>query len=149
MTATRQTPGAKQERAITPYRIVASVLLAAAVVGVGWAFSEHRETDDISVIDTAVAYVEPAPGETALRQDRIFVRLQENFTGVLFVNRVEIPEDQLDRSEGVNTMSYTPTRESETGELPGGRVEVWVEYWDINETRADSRTSPAWTYNVS
>ena len=141
--------GDTMERAVTPYRIVVSILLAAAVVGVGWAFTAHNEKDDVTVVDTAIAYVEPGPGETALRQDRIFVRLEPEYTGVLFVNRVEIPEDQLDRSEGPNTMSYTPTRDSETGELPGGRVEVWVEYWEVTRTRADARTSTAWFYSVS
>lgn len=135
-------------RAITPYRVVVSLLLAAAVVGVGWAFTEHREVEPLIVRDAAVALVEPGEGEQALRQDRIFVQLDPAYTGVLFVNGVEIPADQINRAAGVHTLEYVPGPDSETGPLPAGLNRATVEFWELSRTRAASR-SYSWSFNVT
>lgn len=134
--------------AITPYRMAVSVLLACAIVGIWWAFTAHEEIDEVTVRDSAVAYIEPEDGEQALRQDRIFVRLAPNYTGTLFVNGAEIPEDQLDRSEGPHTMGYTPSASSETGPLPPGVARVRVIFWEIERDRSASR-SYGWSFTVT
>lgn len=135
-------------RAITPYRVAVSILLAVAVAGVGWAFTEHNEVDGPVVRDAAVTVVEPGEGEQALRQDRVFVQLDQTYTGVLFINGIEIPEDQLNRAAGLHTMEYVPGPDSATGLLSAGVVQARVEFWELTRNRASSR-SYGWSFNVT
>ena len=65
--------------------------------------------------------MQPAPDELALRQDRIFVQLDDDYTGVLLVDGVEIPEDQTRpprRPEHGGLHAWSGT---ETGALRTGR----------------------------
>lgn len=134
---------------ITPYRIGVSVLLslALAIMYVGFTSSVDRTPED-SARDQRVESVEPVADGTALRQSRIFAQLAANYTGILIVDGTEIPEDQLDRREGLNTVSYTPGPGTETGALkPGQRCAVVV-YWPASSTRAVSSQSYRWCWQV-
>jgi hypothetical protein len=148
MTASRDARTPSIREAFTLYRIVVTLLLSAAVVGIGWAFSEHNEVDAPVVRHSAVAVVEPGENEQALRQDRIFVQLDPKYTGVLFVNGLEIPEDQVNRAAGLNTIEYTPTPDSATGSFEPGVVRARVEFWELTRTRAES-SSYQWSFNVA
>lgn len=134
---------------ITPYRVIVSVLLAsaAAMLYVGFVSSVDRTPED-TLRDQRVVTVEPAADGSALRQSRIFVQLADNYTGVLVIDGREIPEDQLDRREGLNTVGFTPGPGLEIDELnPGERCAVVV-YWPASSTREASSTSYRWCWQV-
>lgn len=137
------------KRFLTPYRAFVSVALAAALamLVVGFMSSVDRKPED-SARDQRVETVEPIADGTALRQSRIFAQLASNYTGILVVDGREIPEDQLDRSEGLNTVSFTPGPGTETGALdPGQRCAVVV-YWPSASTREVSSQSYRWCWQV-
>ena len=137
------------KRLITPYRVFVSLALALAIamLYVGFVTSVDR-TPESSARDQRVVTVEPIADGTALRQSRIFVQLAENYTGILVIDGYEIPEDQLDRREGLNTVAFAPGPGTETGALkPGQRCAVVV-YWPASSSREVSSQSYKWCWQV-
>jgi len=133
---------------VTPYRAVVSVLLAAAAAGIVTAVTMSVDEDTVAITDNRVVLVRPEPDSNALRQERIFARVAETYTGVLEVDGVEIPEDQLDRREGLSSIGYTPGPGTETGALDPGRRCATVIFWPIASTRADADTH-RWCWEVN
>jgi hypothetical protein len=138
---------AGKKRFVTRYGIVVSLLLAAAAAAlyIGVVSSVDHKTE-ITNSQNVVA-VRPADGDSALRQARIFAELKSGFTGILIVDGIEIPEDQLDRLEGINTVGFTPGAGTEISELTPGRRCATVVYWLVEGTRADAE-SYQWCWQV-
>ncbi len=134
---------------ITPYRLVVSSLLALAVamLYVGFVSSVDRTPQD-SARDQRVVQVLPEADGTALRQSRIFAQLAADYTGILVVDGTEIPEDQLDRREGLNTVAYTPGPGTETGALKPGQKCAVVVYWPASSSREVSSQNYTWCWQV-
>ena len=130
--------------------IVLSLLVAVAVVGIGYAFSLNEEGGQPVLKDTAVARVFPEPGDQVLRQDTIYVELEVPYTGVLRIDETEIPEDQLERLQVGNTtrVAYTPGPGTETGALRPGRHSATAIFWEADKTRQQARTF-GWNFSVS
>jgi len=136
-------------RFITPYRVIVSLVLAtaAAVLYVGATSSVDRKTEDEQT--GVITRVEPASGETALRQARIVATLQDDYTGVLVLDGVEIPEDQIDRREGLNIVAFTPGEGTETGILEPGRRCAVIVYWNaLTSTREAGSQNYQWCWNA-
>jgi hypothetical protein len=70
------------------------------------------------------------------------------YTGVIKLDGVEIPEDQLERIDALNQVFYTPGPEKETGALRPGRHTATVEFWQIGKTREEGTRSYTWVFNV-
>ncbi|HVE93310.1 MAG TPA: hypothetical protein VNB24_00210 [Acidimicrobiales bacterium] len=132
----------------TPYRVVVSMLLAAAAAGIITAVTMSVDEETVGIPDTRVVLVRPEPNSNALRQERIFARVADTYTGVLEVDGVEIPEDQLDRREGLSAIGFTPGPGTETGALDPGRRCARVIFWPIASTRAES-ASHQWCWEVN
>lgn len=132
----------------TPYRVVVSVILAAAIAGIVTAVTMSVDEESVGIADNRVVFVRPEPDSNALRQERIFARVADTHTGVLEVDGVEIPEDQLDRREGLSSIGYTPGPGTETGALDPGRRCATVIFWPITSTRADAATH-RWCWDVN
>jgi len=127
-------------RIVTPYRAVISVLLAGAFAGLWFAFTTSEDGTDPAITDSRVLVVRPEPDSIALRQERIFASVADEYTGVLEVDGIEIPEDQLDRREGLSSIGYTPGPGTETGALKPGPRCATVIFWPITATRAQADT---------
>ena len=138
---------AGKKRFVTPYRVAVSLLLAlaAAVLYIGVVSSVDHKTEITN--SRNVVAVRPPADATVLRQTRIFAELKAGFTGILIVDGVEIPEDQLDRLEGANTVGFTPGEGTEIGELKPGRRCATVLYWQAAATRG-SAESYEWCWQV-
>ncbi|MEY2425868.1 MAG: hypothetical protein QOI61_1440 [Actinomycetota bacterium] len=146
MTQTKSLPAGKNPL-VTPYRVAVSLLLAAAAaalyIGVVSSVDHKTEiTNSQNVLD-----VRPAANDTALRQARIFAKLKAGYTGILIVDGVEIPEDQLDRLEGIDTVGFTPGSGTEIGALKPGRRCATVVYWSVEASRS-SAESYEWCWQV-
>jgi len=130
-------------------RLVLSLILAAAVVTLAVGFSMHTDNDDeVAVSDAAVEAVIPASGDLDLRQARIGVDLAPGYTGILQVDGVEIPEDQLERVEALNQVFFTPREGTETGQLFPGRHQATAVFWPAGQTREAASRSVNWTFSV-
>jgi hypothetical protein len=131
---------------VTPRRVLISLLAAAAVVGIGWAFSNSEPDSEVRFV-TGVQSVFPPPGDLDLRQVRITADLSPGFTGVLQIDGVEVPEDQLERIEALNQVSYTPGEGKEVERLSPGSHCATVVFWRIAESRDRSRRHE-WCFDV-
>ena len=130
--------------------IIMSVLVAMAVVGIGYAFSQNEGSGQPVIKDSAVSRIFPEPGDQVLRQDTIFVELHVPYTGVLRIDETEIPEDQLQRIQVGNTtrVAYTPGPGTETGALRPGRHSATAIFWEETKSRREARTF-GWNFSVS
>jgi hypothetical protein len=133
---------------ITLRSVVISVLLAAAGAGIFFAFTSSKDEPPPVRVGGAVEAVSPQPDTLALRQDTITADLAAGYTGVLLVRGVEIPEDQLHRTPGLNLVSYTPGPDTETGPLAPGKARLTVVYWPTAETREASSERFTWEITV-
>ena len=139
-------PAARQP-IFTLRRIVISLLIAVGVGGLILAFSE-AESEPPTVTVPGVESVSPRPGTFALRQDRVIADLQTGFEGVLQIDGVEIPEDQLQRTTELGIVSFAPGPEKEFEQLAPGRHRARVVFWPISEGRGDSNRTYDWVFNV-
>ena len=129
-------------------RIVMSVAVAAAVVGIVFAFQLHEETEEPVRVGT-VQRVYPPAGQSMLRQDTVYADLTFPYTGVLVIDDIEIIEPQLKRIQvgDATRLSYTPGPDTLTGALALGRTHhAVVRYW-LPE-RPDEVSGYSWDFTV-
>ena len=139
-------PAARQP-IFTLRRIVLSLLVAVGVAGLIFAFTE-AESEPPTVTIPGVESVSPRPGSLALRQDRIIADLQSGFDGILQIDGVEIPDDQLQRTIELGIVSFAPGPEKEFERLAPGRHRVRVVFWPVSEGRGESNRTYEWFFNV-
>jgi hypothetical protein len=133
---------------ITLRRIVISLLLAGSFFGIFYAFTRPTDNQQPGLIDQAVRHIDPPAGALVLRQTEISFDLDPTYTGILIIDKREIPEDQLTRIAGLNRVAFTPADGKEITELaPGPHTAVAV-FWPSNRTREDAGRQYPWNFNV-
>ena len=143
------TTAAHPTRLLTPRRAVITLLLAVSVGALVLGFQSHQEeSDTVEVRDAAVSRVFPRPGDINVRQDAVGYELAFGYTGVLQIDRVEIPEDQIDRIAGINRVSFTPGAAKELESLTAGRHCATAVFWRDSESRERNRTY-TWCFNAA
>lgn len=135
-------------RLLTPRRVVSSVLLAVAFVGIYTAFVLHDDSPNPKLRPSAVRAVSPDPGSLQLRQTEIFAELQPQYRGTLAVNGTVIPDDQVEVIDGLNRISFTPGEGRELERLPPGRTCAVVSFEQVTDPEIDPG-SFRWCFNVS
>lgn len=132
-------------------KVVIGLLLALAVGLIAVAGQLRGEPTEPQLLDAAVEEVIPADGSpAAVLQARIGIDLAPGWTGVLRINGIEIPEDQLDRNDPLNQVFFTPGEGKEIERLAPGPVVVHALIWraGFGETRDDGRTV-TWRFRAS
>jgi len=128
-------------------RIIIAVLVAGALVGLGWAFNSASKTNPSSSQTTrAVQEVFPPPGDLDLRQVTVGVRLAPGYTGDLFVDGKRVPDDELHREPALYQLTLRP-RPGGQFNLGPGRHCAAVRYWLLAQPD-DKRDSPPWCFNL-
>jgi hypothetical protein len=138
---------ALREGIVTRRRVIISILVAIALGGVVFAFSEAGD-EPVTVTVRGVESVFPAQGSLALRQDRVMADLEQDLDGVLKIDGVEIPEDQLDRTPELGQVSFTPGEGKEFERFDAGRHRATVVFWSVSEGRGVSDREFTWAFNV-
>ena len=135
-------------------RIVITCAVLFCLAGVVFAFSKVSRddgTNDIAVTESGpVEQLIPPRNSEILRQDVTGVDLRPGWTGVLIVNGVEIPEDQLDLDnlESLGQVLFTPGEDKAVEQYEAGENCVTAVVWRVDESRADSRNVD-WCFNVT
>ncbi len=135
-------------------RTLITIVVIGALAGVVFAFSQVNRDDgsnDVAVSETGpVEQLIPPRGSEILRQDVTGVDLRPGWTGVLIVNGVEIPQDQLDTAnlESLGQVLYTPGDGKAVERYDAGENCVTAVIWRVEESRADSRNVD-WCFNVT
>jgi hypothetical protein len=133
-------PAKRVEKLLTARRAVISLLLAGCLAMLVYAFTISKDEAVPAVRDSAIVRVFPDDGDINLRQDAIGVELAFGYTGSIRLDRVEIPDDQLDTIPGINRISYTPGAGKEIPALSPGRHCATATFWRDSESRERGRT---------
>lgn len=139
-------PASGLRELLTFRRVVSSVLLAGAFVGLVIAFQLHDDSPNPRLRPSAIRAISPEQDTLQLRQTEIFVELDPSYTGSLIVNGTQIPDDQLDVIKGLNRYSFTPADGREVKTLPPGRNCIVVTFASVG---GGSPGSYQWCFNVS
>lgn len=119
-------------------------LLIIAAGGFVLAFSGTKRPTQPS--GNAVVRVTPPPGDLDLRQASVSVTLAAGYTGNLFVDGAQVPEDELHREPVLYQITLQP-RPGGQFNLGPGRHCASVTYWPL-ATPNDTRNSPPWCFNL-
>jgi hypothetical protein len=112
------------------------MIVASLVVFVGME-ADTKSTSDPDALPSEIVSTQPAPGTLSKPQQAVAVDLRSDLTGVLIIDGVEIPEDQLSRPTQ-SSMAFQPGPEREITRFAAGTHHVVVVYWPTIRTRDDS-----------
>lgn len=90
----------------------------------------------------------PADGAEALQQVQVGIDLGAAYTGTLYVDGIEVPEEQLVRVEALNQLFFAPGDGQLIEEWRPGRNCVRAIVWPIVEGRSESRDVD-WCFEVT
>jgi hypothetical protein len=147
--------------------LLASLGVAVGIVLVVVGVSRSVTGRDQQRLPEPIESVEPIRGATqAPQQTQVFVDLQEGFTGILFIDDIELETVSLDELGGLAepgqqitlppkavfepgnfTISYTPVEDGPIESFTQGLHTAMVRYWPIAEGPARAR-SYSWTFYV-
>lgn len=127
-------------------RIIMTLIAAAAVGGLVFAFSAPKQ-EAIPNQPPAIESVFPLSGNLELRQVAIVADLAPGYTGYLAVDGKEVPEDQTQFVDALNTITLRPTPGSDFAEFTPGPHCATVYYRKIGDPREDSE-SYRWCFSL-
>ena len=127
-------------------RIVMSLLVAAAIGGLWWVVTAPQGADGPTLPSTVEA-VSPEGGNLDLRQATIAADLAPGYTGYLMIDGVEVPRDDLQIVDALNSVALRPTPESDYAELAPGAHCATVVYHRIGEPESVS-DSFRWCFDL-
>ncbi len=136
---------------LTRRRAVITAVLAVAAGLLVWSATLNAGDEEVALTESAVEAVTPTNGATlVLRQSEVSADLATGWTGVLQIDGVEIPQDQLRQDTGgLNLLSFAPGPGKEIEELDAGTHVATVLIWqEPAETRDDAR-SVSWRFTVA
>ncbi len=111
--------------------------MAAAVAGLVFAFTAPDPREDQPKPD-AVERVFPQPGDRDLRQTTIVADLAPGYTGYLLIDGVEVPLDDIQFVDALNTVTLRPQPGSDYETLRPGPHCVTVVYRLIGKPVTES-----------
>lgn len=129
-------------------RIVVVLAVLAAVAALIFAVVESDTGTDPELTTSAVEELIPGRGDLEVRQARVGIDLAPGYTGVLVINGVEIPEDQLERVEPLNQIFFQPREGREIEAFEAGQVCVVAVYWREDGERSEGQ-STQWCFDVA
>ncbi len=123
-----------------------ALIVAAAVGGLVFAFTAPDPKNDEPKPE-AIEMVFPQPGDRDLRQTTIVADLAPGYTGYLLMDGVEVPQDDIQFVDAINTVTLKPTEVSDYRTLSSGTHCVTVVYRRIGEPR-DQSISYRWCFSI-
>lgn len=124
-----------------------TLIAAVAVGGLVYAFSGPTQEEAPGPPPAGVESVTPAGGDLDLRQVTIAADLAPGYTGYLLMDRVEVPRDDLQFVDALNTITLRPLPDSDYEVLQPGRHCATVVYRRIGQPESDS-SSYNWCFNL-
>jgi hypothetical protein len=136
----------------TRFRIVAAALVAFAVTAFVLAYFTAQEGGEDPVLESGgVDFVEdffPERNAQVPQQSSVGIDLESDWTGTLVINGVEIPEDELQVTDELGLVQYTPGDGKAVEELRTGTNSVTAVVWPRSESRETASQNIVWTFEV-
>jgi hypothetical protein len=132
-------------------RVLTFVIAVLAIGAIVYAAQLAQTGDDVDEPVLSGADVEaliPPRNSEILAQEPLGIDLAPGYTGVLIVNGIEIPEDQLIRRNGLDEILYRPSGDDAAVEYVAGENCVVALVWPVEESRLEARTV-SWCFNVT
>lgn len=104
------------------------------------------EGSDDDTRDAAIERFLPDQGDQIFQQAPVGLDLAPGFDGTLALNGVAIPEDQLDKTEALNLVLFTPGPDKEVQQYDEGPNCVIATFWPTSDPQAV--TSRSWCFTV-
>ena len=114
-----------------------TLIAAVAVGGIVFAFSGPTQDDGVTK-PAAIESVFPVAGNLELRQVRISADLAPGYTGYLAIDGNEVPEDDVQFVDALNSLTLRPQPGSDFERLAEGSHCATVFYRRIGQPRASS-----------
>jgi hypothetical protein len=127
-------PARAQRRKLVehPGRVAIVIITLAVVVALGAALLSGSDTDTRNErvgFPMAVEDVTPRPGELIRPLDTITADLHDGLTGVLLIDRQEVPLDQLEIVKPLSQISFRPGPDKDLQRFEPGVHTATVLYW--------------------
>ena len=135
-----------------PGRVAVVVVVVLVVVNLGIVLLNESDTTQTGpkALPADVEAVNPTPNSLTGLVDDVSADLADRYTGVLVIDGVEIPEDQLERVVGIQTVSFRPGPDKIISRFRAGVNTVTVKYWDGRlQDRPASPFSYTWSFRAS
>jgi hypothetical protein len=131
--------------------IIAVTLLVVLNLGVFLLNESDTSTPGRQSLPADIEAISPLPGQLTGLVDTVTVDLADRYTGVLVIDGVEIPEDQLERVAGIQTVSFRPGPGKEISAFRAGDNTVTVKYWNgrLVDRPTTGLYSYSWTFRAS
>jgi len=147
--------------------LIASLIIACCLVGVGYAVSLSVTGKARLGLPATIEEIDPVREATQVpAQTQVFVDLKSGYTGVLVIDGLELQTVNLDDlrdpknpgrqisvppvttyEAGNATLTFHPSDDAPIKEFTEGQHVVQVIFWKVTENRASAR-SYSWTFNV-
>lgn len=125
--------------------VVGGLLLAVNVLIIA---GVSQRDNSQPLLPTAIEELIPKPGDLVSPQSTIGVNLRDDLTGVLQLDGVEIPQDQVVEQPTLGIITFKPGPDKELSKLPQGRRKITVVYWARSSTREKGATAYTWSFDV-
>jgi hypothetical protein len=134
-----------------PWRV--AIVLGTLLLLVNFAILLLASTDTsqsgLQPLPRGIESISPERGELTGLVDTITVDLRDDMTGVLVVDGVEIPEDQLERVVGLQQVIFRPGPGKDITRFRAGDNTVVVKYWQGRlQDRPANPSSFGWTFRA-
>jgi len=134
-----------------PWRVVIVLGALLLVANLGILLLANADTSESSLrpLPNDIESISPERGELTGLVDTITVDLRDDMTGVLVVDGIEIPEDQLERVVGLQQVIFRPGPGKDVPRFRAGDNSVVVKYWRgrLQDRPADPY-SFGWTFRA-
>ena len=146
------TPARSKQRLIEhPGRVAIVIVSLAVVISLGALLLNRSDTDTRTerIYPTAVQTVSPRPGELIRLQDTITADLRDGLTGVLLIDRQEVPLDQLEIVKPLSQISFRPGPGKDLERFEPGVHTATVLFWVGTQfDRPDKVGSYSWQFRA-
>jgi hypothetical protein len=110
--------------------VVAITLLVVFNLGIYLLNESDTAPSGPKALPADIEAVNPEPNELTGVIDTVSVDLADRYSGVLVIDGIEIPEDELDRVVGIQTISFRPGPDKAISRFRAGTNDVVVKYWN-------------------
>ncbi|HLM65022.1 MAG TPA: hypothetical protein VK306_12040 [Acidimicrobiales bacterium] len=136
----------------TRFKVIAALVLTAAIAAFAAAFLALDRNDDDPILSSGGAdeYVEallPARNSQVPQQETVGIDLIASWTGTLSVNGVEIPPDELQVTQELGLVQFTPGDGRAVEELRTGQNTIVATVWPLEEGR-EAATNVTWSFEA-
>ncbi len=124
--------------------VVVLAVLNLAIIGL----SSSDTSPEGRTLPSTIDSLTPRPGELVRLQDTIGADLRDDLTGVLLLDGVEIPEDQLERVDPLGVVTFRPGPDQDLERFEAGEHSLTVLFWEQGEERPADPDSYSWSFRA-